>query len=149
MEHFPETEPQPKSAADRYVEEARAAIEPRYSPQQAYESMLLGEIVLMDMREKQQQEKDGLIDGAFVIPPNSVEYRCDPTAEDGARSDAIQSSNHDQKVVLICNQGYASALRAYVLRGERFRLRFATDVEGGMQAWIAAGLPVMPYPNEP
>jgi rhodanese-related sulfurtransferase len=42
-------------------------------------------------------------------------------------------------VIVICNEGYQSSLAAATLR--RFGLD-ATDVIGGFQAWIAAGLRV-------
>jgi rhodanese-related sulfurtransferase len=42
-------------------------------------------------------------------------------------------------VILICNQGYQSSLAAATLR--RFGID-ATDVIGGAQGWLKAGLPV-------
>jgi rhodanese-related sulfurtransferase len=43
------------------------------------------------------------------------------------------------RVIVMCSQGYASTLAAASLR--RIGLREATDLEGGFQAWQAAGLP--------
>ena len=43
-------------------------------------------------------------------------------------------------VILMCNEGYQSSLAAATL--QRLGLSRATDVEGGFQAWLAAGLPV-------
>jgi 3-mercaptopyruvate sulfurtransferase SseA len=42
-------------------------------------------------------------------------------------------------VIVICDEGYQSSLAAATLR--RFGVD-ATDVIGGVQAWIEAGLPV-------
>jgi rhodanese-related sulfurtransferase len=42
----------------------------------------------------------------------------------------------------MCSQGYASTLAAASLR--RIGLYEATDLEGGFQAWKAAGLPARP-----
>jgi 3-mercaptopyruvate sulfurtransferase SseA len=39
----------------------------------------------------------------------------------------------------MCSEGYASTLAAATLR--RIGLREATDLDGGFQAWKAAGLP--------
>jgi rhodanese-related sulfurtransferase len=44
-------------------------------------------------------------------------------------------------VILICNEGYQSSLAAATLT--EFGID-ATDVVGGAQAWIGAGLPVNP-----
>jgi rhodanese-related sulfurtransferase len=41
-------------------------------------------------------------------------------------------------VILICDEGYQSSLAAATLR--RFGID-ATDVVGGVQAWLADGLP--------
>jgi rhodanese-related sulfurtransferase len=42
----------------------------------------------------------------------------------------------------MCSESYASTLAAASLR--RIGLREATDLEGGFQAWKAAGLPTRP-----
>ena len=42
----------------------------------------------------------------------------------------------------MCSQGYASSLAAASLR--RIGLPEATDLDGGFQAWQAAGLPTRP-----
>jgi rhodanese-related sulfurtransferase len=49
-------------------------------------------------------------------------------------------SDPSRVVVVICEQGYQSSLAAATLK--RLGLARATDVEGGFQAWRAAGLPV-------
>jgi rhodanese-related sulfurtransferase len=43
---------------------------------------------------------------------------------------------------VMCSEGYASTLAASTLR--RIGLREATDLDGGFQAWKAAGLPTRP-----
>jgi rhodanese-related sulfurtransferase len=49
-------------------------------------------------------------------------------------------SDPARTVVVICDEGYQSSLAAATL--QRLGLARATDVEGGFQAWRAAGLPV-------
>ena len=46
----------------------------------------------------------------------------------------------DAHVILMCNEGYASSLAAATLQAMGFAR--ATDLDGGFQAWRAAGLPV-------
>jgi rhodanese-related sulfurtransferase len=48
----------------------------------------------------------------------------------------------DTRVILICRQGYSSSLAAAQLQELGFGE--ATDVEGGFEAWEAAGLPMEP-----
>ena len=43
-------------------------------------------------------------------------------------------------VIVVCDEGYASSLAAASLLD--LGLRNATDLDGGFQAWRAAGLPV-------
>jgi rhodanese-related sulfurtransferase len=42
-------------------------------------------------------------------------------------------------VVVVCRQGYSSSLAAASLRS--IGLHRATDLAGGVEAWLAAGLP--------
>jgi rhodanese-related sulfurtransferase len=46
---------------------------------------------------------------------------------------------------LICAHGYSSSLAAATLLDLGFD--HATDVIGGFEAWLAAGLPVVPVPT--
>ena len=48
----------------------------------------------------------------------------------------------DTRVILICRHGYSSSLAAARLQELGFRR--ATDVDGGFEAWQAAGLPMEP-----
>ncbi|MBB4889897.1 rhodanese-like domain-containing protein [Streptomyces netropsis] len=94
--------------------------------------------LLVDIRYAALRERDGTIPGALVVERNELEWRLDPVCEHRA----AEASGHDLRVVVICNEGYASSLAAVSLR--QLGLRHATDVVGGFQAWRAAGLPVVP-----
>jgi rhodanese-related sulfurtransferase len=90
--------------------------------------------VLVDIRPLEQRERDGLIPGAVVIDRNVLEWRLDPKS--AFRETAI---GDQQRVVIICNEGYSSSLAAATLQ---LLGRDATDVIGGFQNWLACGLPV-------
>jgi rhodanese-related sulfurtransferase len=64
-----------------------------------------------------------------------LEWRLDPRSE--ARIPAL--AREDAQIIVMCSEGYASTLAAATLR--RIGLRQATDLDGGFQAWKAAGLP--------
>ncbi|GHB01146.1 hypothetical protein GCM10010305_50650 [Streptomyces termitum] len=68
---------------------------------------------------------------------NELEWRLDPLGSHRAP----QATGHDLRVVVFCDEGYASSLAAESLR--RLGLHRATDLIGGFQAWKAAGLPVL------
>ena len=58
-----------------------------------------------------------------------LEWRLDPTAEDRLP----EADDPDRRVILVCNEGYASSLAAETLR--RMGLSRATDLVGGNRAW--------------
>jgi rhodanese-related sulfurtransferase len=87
--------------------------------------------------------RDGLLPGATVVQRNVLEWRLDPASPDRLPDLA----RPDRELIVVCNQGYQSSLAAATLR--RFGLN-ATDVIGGAQAWLAAGLSVEWYkPPDP
>ncbi|MBH1938693.1 sulfurtransferase [Streptomyces sp. AV19] len=92
--------------------------------------------LLVDIRYAALRERDGTIPGALVVERNELEWRLDPACPHHAE----EATGHDLRVVVICDEGYASSLAAVSLR--RLGLHRATDVVGGFQAWRAAGLPV-------
>ncbi|ARZ67495.1 rhodanese-like protein [Streptomyces albireticuli] len=92
--------------------------------------------LLVDIRYAALRERDGVIPGALIVERNELEWRLDPVCEHRAP----EATGHDLRVVVICNEGYASSLAAVSLRA--LGLRRATDLVGGFQAWRAAGLPV-------
>ncbi|MFF3313912.1 rhodanese-like domain-containing protein [Streptomyces sp. NPDC003035] len=120
-----------RSGLDRV--EARAA-------QEAYEA---GDALLVDTRYAALRERDGLIPGALIVERNELEWRLDPLGSHRAP----EATGHDLRVIVLCNEGYASSLAAASLR--QLGLHRATDVIGGFQAWKAAGLPVLPPTPRP
>lgn len=91
---------------------------------------------MVDIRYAALRERDGLIPGALVVERNELEWRLDPQGSHRA----AEATSHALRVVVVCNEGYASSLAAVSLR--ELGLYRATDLIGGFQAWRAAGLPV-------
>jgi rhodanese-related sulfurtransferase len=119
---------------DDLLEEARSGLE-RLSPADAHAAVQAG-AVLVDIRDQAQAALDGAIPGAVGVPRNVLEWRCAP---DSAWRDE-RLSDPARLVIVICDEGYQSSLAAATLK--RLGLTRATDVDGGFQAWRAAGLPV-------
>jgi rhodanese-related sulfurtransferase len=71
-----------------------------------------------------------------VIDRTVLEWRLDPAS--GAR--IPEAVDYDIDIIVVCRQGYSSSLAAASLR--TIGLRGATDLIGGVEAWIAAGLPL-------
>jgi rhodanese-related sulfurtransferase len=123
----------PRTVED-LLTEARARFV-RLAPAQAAVAQAAG-AVLVDVRGDDQIRTHGCIPGAIRIPRNVLEWRADPTCP--ARDDRI--ADLDAIVVIVCQEGYQSSLAASNLHDLGFT--HATDLEGGFEAWRAAGLPI-------
>ena len=107
----------------------------RLDPPAAKRAMANG-AVLVDIRAESQRAADGVVPEALFIPRNVLEWRCDPASDH--RDERIEP---DRQVVVMCDAGYQSSLAAATLLDLGLE---ATDLEGGFQAWRAAGLPTEP-----
>ncbi|MEV5099333.1 rhodanese-like domain-containing protein [Streptomyces rochei] len=108
----------------------------RIGPRDAHDAAEAGTAVLVDIRYAALRERDGVIPGALVVERNELEWRLDPQGSHRLP----EATGHDLRVVVVCDEGYASSLAAESLH--RLGLHRATDLIGGFQAWRAAGLPV-------
>ncbi|MEW2569868.1 rhodanese-like domain-containing protein [Streptomyces sp. NPDC047070] len=120
---------------DELLERVRADLD-RVEAEAAHDAAQSGDALLVDIRYAALRERDGLIPGALVVERNELEWRLDPQGSHRAP----QAASHDLRVVIVCNEGYASSLAAVSLR--QLGLHRATDLVGGFQAWRTAGLPV-------
>lgn len=126
--------PQEPLGIDELVDRVRAGYT-RISPEEASAAAEEGAL-LVDIRYAALREQDGLIPGALVIERNELEWRLDPRGSHRTP----EAVGHDLRIVIICNEGYASSLAVASLR--QLGLHRATDLIGGFQAWRASGLPV-------
>jgi rhodanese-related sulfurtransferase len=97
--------------------------------------------VLVDTRSPDQQRAQGFVPGAVHHPLSVLAWRLDPDCPTSNEKIPL-----DAYVVLICREGYSSVFAARQLRELGFSN--ATDVIGGVDAWIAAGLPVLREADE-
>jgi rhodanese-related sulfurtransferase len=81
--------------------------------------------LVIDIRGYEQQRRDGLIPRTMVIRRSVLEWRCDPASP--WHHELI--TDHGQKIVIFCNEGYQSGLAAAHL--QRLGLIYATDMAGG------------------
>ncbi|MFJ3224100.1 rhodanese-like domain-containing protein [Streptomyces sp. NPDC086783] len=131
------TRPERPVGIDELLERIREDLD-RVTAEEAYDATRTDEALLVDIRYAALRERDGLIPGALVVERNELEWRLDPQGSHRAP----EATSHDLRVVVVCNEGYASSLAAVSLR--QLGLWRATDLVGGFQAWKAAGLPVTP-----
>lgn len=122
------------TTVDDVLAQARAELT-RVTPRQADELRREGALVV-DIRPHANRAAEGEIPGAVVVERIVLEWRLDPASEH-----RLPGVTESTRVVVVCNEGYASSLAARDLR--RFGL-WATDLVGGFRAWAEAGLPVVP-----
>ncbi|MFD3583029.1 rhodanese-like domain-containing protein [Streptomyces sp. NPDC058683] len=122
---------------DELLERVRTGYQ-RVAAHEAHEAARTGDALLVDIRYAALRERDGVIPGALVIERNELEWRLDPQGS----HKTPEATGHDLRIVVICNEGYASSLAAASLH--QLGLHRATDLIGGFQAWKAAGLPITP-----
>ncbi|WP_345573041.1 rhodanese-like domain-containing protein [Nonomuraea rosea] len=130
----------PAAEVDRFLAQARAELR-RLWPVEAWAAVGRG-AKIVDTRPEHQRRAAGEIPGAIVIERNHLEWRLDPTCDSRIPE---ADSRHIQWIV-ICAEGYSSSLAAAALR--ELGLDNATDVIGGVDAWVAAGLPTI-HPSQP
>jgi rhodanese-related sulfurtransferase len=125
---------------DDLLSAARARLD-RVGPDEARAALEQG-AVLIDIRTDSQRADDGVVPGARFVPRNVLEWRLDP-ASDHRDPELADPDSH---VILMCNEGYQSSLAAATLH--ELGIARATDLDGGFQAWRAAGLPVKAWSEE-
>jgi rhodanese-related sulfurtransferase len=118
---------------DELLQAVRGRLE-RLDPYEAHEAVGRG-AVLVDIRPQLNRELEGELPGALVVERNVLEWRFDPRSPD-----RLPQAVADVRLILVCNEGYASSLAAASLH--ELGVRHATDLIGGFRAWRAAGLPV-------
>ena len=92
--------------------------------------------LLIDLRPTEYRWREGDVSGAIPVPRHVLEWRLDPHGEHRL----AELTSADQEVILMCSEGYASALAADLLQRE-LGLTNVADLEGGFGAWRAAGQP--------
>lgn len=120
---------------DDWLEQARRRFR-RATPEAARAALDRGAL-LVDTRPIAQRVAHGEIPGAIVIDRNVLEWRLDP-----ACAHAIPEARTGRPIILYCQEGYSTSLAVASLLD--CGVADVTDLEGGFEAWKAAGLPVVP-----
>jgi rhodanese-related sulfurtransferase len=119
---------------DALLAAARAGVQ-RLTPRETLVAAQRGALIV-DTRTEWQRRAQGELPAAVVIDRTVLEWRLDPTGPDRIP----EASSYDVEVVVVCRQGYSSSLAVASLRA--LGLWRATDMIGGVEAWLDDGLPV-------
>ena len=132
------------NGVDDLLDDSRSRLE-RLTARAAYQEVLFGRATLVDIRPQGQREQEGEVDpdlAPVVIERNVLEWRLDPR-----HPSSLPIADLGLRVILICQEGYASSLAADVLL--RLGIHRSTDIIGGFAAWRGAGLPCRDRAPEP
>jgi rhodanese-related sulfurtransferase len=124
------------TSIDDVLAEARQRIL-RYAPAEAAAAHAL----IVDLRSHDERARTGIIPGSIHVPRSVLEWRADPDSE----WSNPRIADRQLPLVLVCTHGYSSSLAAASLVVLGFE--HVGDLEGGFEAWAAAGLPVAPPPE--
>ena len=95
------------------------------------------DIVLVDIRDIRELQREGRVPGAFHCPRGMLEFWIDPASPYHKPVFA-----QDKKFVFFCAGGLRSALAAQT--AQRMGLKPVAHIAGGFGAWKKAGGPVEP-----
>jgi rhodanese-related sulfurtransferase len=116
--------------------------------EQAIETLLVADaiklhgddsVVLVDIRDIRELQRDGRVPGAFHCPRGMLEFWIDP--ESPYHKDVFAQ---DKRFVFFCAGGLRSALAADT--AQRMGLKPVAHIKGGFGAWKKAGGPVEDVP---
>ena len=113
----------------------------RPGPAELVDALERGALAI-DTRTETQRAEQGELPGALVIDRTVLEWRLDPCSPDRIP----EAVDHDIEVIVVCAQGYSSSLAAASLRA--LGLWRATDLAGGVEAYVAAGFPLTDEPAD-
>jgi rhodanese-related sulfurtransferase len=118
----------PEPSLDEVLQRARTRLR-RVPPEDLAAAMAAGALVI-DVRDSADRAAEGELPGAHIVDLTVLEWRLAPSSE--TRVFAIDP---EQKVILVCNDGYSSSLAASRLQD--LGVSGATDLIGGFRAWRA------------
>lgn len=116
------------------VEQATAQIK-TYSVQEALARLADSGVQFVDVRDVREQEREGVIPGAFHAPRGMIEFWIDP---DSPYFKPVFGAG--KEYIFFCAAGWRSALTTKT--AQDMGLAPVAHIDGGFTAWKAAGAPV-------
>jgi rhodanese-related sulfurtransferase len=121
-------------SASQLVQQAKQEIE-NLTPQQVKDELSKQNVILVDIREGEELQQNGKIEGAVHAPRGMLEFYADSTLP--YHKPEFDKSN---RLILQCASGGRSALAAKRLKEMGYDN--VAHLDGGLKAWMEEGLPV-------
>lgn len=123
-----------KKGYRQLVDEAMAEVK-TYSVAEARDKFEDPNVQFIDVRDVREQEREGIIPGAFSAPRGMIEFWVDP---DSPYFKPVFGEK--KEFIFFCAAGWRSALTTKTVQD--MGMDNVAHVEGGFGAWKAAGAPV-------
>ncbi|KXS16797.1 Rhodanese-like protein [Gonapodya prolifera JEL478] len=117
------------------VDEANASVEV-LQPKQVAQIVEDPDVLVVDLRDPRELEREGKIPGSFHCPRGMLEFWIDPTSPYYKK----QFEADRKKIVFYCAGGLRSALSAKT--AQDMGLKPVAHMDGGFSSWKKEGLPV-------
>lgn len=121
-------------SASELVQEAKQGIE-NLTPKQVKEELSNPYAVLIDIRESEELAQNGKIEGSIHAPRGMLEFYADSSLPYYK-----PEFDKSKRLILQCASGGRSALAVKSLKEMGFQN--VAHLDGGLNAWVAEGLPV-------
>ena len=95
------------------------------------------DVLFVDIRDPRELERDGMIPGAFSAPRGMLEFWVEP---DSPYYKSV-FGGENKRLLLYCTSAWRSALAVKTLQD--MGLEKVAHLEGGLNAWKAAGGPIV------
>lgn len=119
------------------LDEANATVE-AISASELGERIAGDDLVVIDIRDVRELEREGHLPGAVHTPRGMLEFWIDP--ESPYAKPIFQEDKH---FVFYCQSGWRSALACSV--ANRLGLQNASHLDGGFSAWKESGAEIVAY----
>lgn len=134
--------PPARPTIDEVLAAARTGIR-RWQPAEAWAAARDRGALLVDTRDAAYIAAEGALPGALRLPLSVLPWRADPASP--WRDERLAAAGLDAELIVVCRHGYSSSLAAALLA--HIGWTRAGDLEGGVEAWAAAGLPLVRPPT--
>ena len=93
------------------------------------------DLTIIDVNDKEETDKRGMIEGAFNVSLGSLHYKADKEVPENFKDNRIQDRN--KKVVVTCGLGLCAAIGGKLLKDMGFKDVILLD--GGVKKWVEDG----------
>ena len=93
------------------------------------------DMAIIDVNDKEETDKRGMIQGAFNVSLGTLYYKADQEVPENFKDNRIQ--DRDKKVVVTCGLGLCAAIGGKLLKDMGFK--DVVLLEGGVEKWREDG----------